>query len=277
MSSILPLFAITSAFAMMRLASQGNIYFKKIVVKPLYFYYLVKEMRKMLTFPGDKDIYNLQIANSSLILDYSEFARENPSENFSGFERIESVFTLDPFRVPPATQAHTADEEKITSLSSAMSDPMFYRMKSYMPLRQLEMQVPGLRMKYEPYTNKHQRTMSTLAFLREMNEGGPLPQLFYMNAIIGEHFTEVGEGFIFKMINLDCYEHILDSPFCGLAVHEYHKTHIWRIKGHKHCRDRMIKRGYYHGNKSLGHITDFERAYQGFESPLKTKLDALRK
>ena len=74
MSSILPLFALSSAFAIQRLSTQGNIYFKKLIVKPLYFYYLAIEMRKMITFPGDKDIYNMQIANSPLILDYSDFA-----------------------------------------------------------------------------------------------------------------------------------------------------------------------------------------------------------
>ena len=128
---------------------------------------------------------------------------------------------------------------------------MFYRLKYYMPLRQIEMQVPGLRLRYEPWTNKNERTIRMLAFLREINEGGPLPQLFYMNSKVGDHFGEVEEGFIFKLLNLDCYEHILETPFCGLGMHQYHKTHLWRIKGHKHCRDRMIKRGYYVGNKSL--------------------------
>ena len=59
MSSILPLFALTSAFGILRLATQGNTYFKKFIVKPLYFYYIIKELRKMITYPGDKEFYNL--------------------------------------------------------------------------------------------------------------------------------------------------------------------------------------------------------------------------
>ena len=73
MSSILPLFAISSAFFIQRLATQGNDYLKKFVVKSLYFFYILKELRKMITYPGDKDFYNFQTANSPILIDYSDF------------------------------------------------------------------------------------------------------------------------------------------------------------------------------------------------------------
>ena len=46
----------------------------------------------------------------------------------------------------------------------------------------------------------------------------------------------------------------------------------------KHCRARLIKKGYYRGNKSLGAADDFERAFEGFElSPLKERVDQIKK
>jgi hypothetical protein len=101
------------------------------------------------------------------------------------------VFSLDPFRVPPTTYAHTHDPEKITSLTSPLFDPMFYRLKAYMPVRHIEMEFPDLRLRYEPYTNFNERTIKMLAFLREVNNGGPLPQLFYMNSRVGDHYGEI--------------------------------------------------------------------------------------
>ena len=38
----------------------------------------------------------------------------------------------------------------------------------------------------------------------------------------------------------------------------------------------MIKRGYYLGNEKLMLSTDFERAYQGYESPLKSAVDIIK-
>jgi len=43
------------------------------------------------------------------------------------------------------------------------------------------------------------------------------------------------------------------------------------------CLDRLIKRGYYRHNKSLGKANDFERAFMGFDSPLKDQVNSVKK
>jgi hypothetical protein len=145
-------------------------------------YYILKEVLAMIAFSGDIEIYNLINNNSPLFLDYSQFAKEHPEENFTGFDRVESVYSLDPMRVAPVTYAHSQEDEKITALCSPMFSPLFYRMKSYMPLRKVETQFPELRLKYEPWNDDgNERTMRLLHFMRELHEGSNLPQIFHMN------------------------------------------------------------------------------------------------
>ena len=60
--------------------------------------------------------------------------------------------------------------------------------------------------------------------------------------------------------------------------HNYSKRVLFRIVSSKpECMDRLIKRGYYRANKSLGKANDFERALLGFDSPFKEKVDAVKK
>jgi hypothetical protein len=134
---------------------------------------------------------------------------------------------MDPFRVPPLTYAHSADDDKITSLTSPMLDPWFYRVTYYGPLKQIEKEFPDLSLKYEPWWNSVQgfydeRTFRMLDFLREVEQGSNIPQIFYMNSRVGGDFDFIQDAFIRKMLKLECYEYVISTPYCGLGLHDSH-------------------------------------------------------
>lgn len=73
-----------------------------------------------------------------------------------------------------------------------------------------------------------------------------------------------------------CYEAVSKHQFWMMELHEYKYRHILRILPYKRCLKRLIKKGYYRGNKSLGPSTDFERAFAGFDSPLLDQVNEIK-
>ena len=62
------------------------------------------------------------------------------NDDFTGFDRIESVYALNKFSVPITTYAHTPEEsgeERITALTQAFQDPLFYSVTQYWPMKHL--------------------------------------------------------------------------------------------------------------------------------------------
>ena len=67
-----------------------------------------------------------------------------------------------------------------------------------------------------------------------------------------------------KIVETGCYELVGEYIYHVMSPNNYKKRNVYRIKLEPHCLDRMIKRGYYKNNKSLGATNDFERAFMGF-------------
>ena len=74
-----------------------------------------------------------------------------------------------------------------------------------------------------------------------------------------------------------CYEFVDEYEY---RYHDYtrrlHKL-IFRIVPHPHCLDRMIKKNYYKENKSLGPLLDFEFGYLGYDTPLKDRIEEIKR
>jgi hypothetical protein len=62
-----------------------------------------------------------------------------------------------------------------------------------------------------------------------------------------------------------------------MSLKNISKRVLFRIIPKPECMDRLIKRGYYRNNKSLGKANDFERAFMGFDSPYKDQIEAIKK
>lgn len=86
-----------------------------------------------------------------------------------------------------------------------------------------------------------------------------LPQLV-INAL-----TDKSEG---------CYELHKQTVFATFTqAHTYGYKYIYRIT--ERCQHRIVKRGYHSGNREHGQgiRTDFDRAFQGYESTLSAKVN----
>jgi len=71
-----------------------------------------------------------------------------------------------------------------------------------------------------------------------------------------------------KILDSGCYELVGEHIYHVIRIpYNFKKRSVYRIKAESHCLDRIIKRGYYKNNKSLGKTNDFERAFMGFNSP----------
>tara|TARA_B110000285_G_scaffold213674_1_gene258212 strand:+ start:1751 stop:2041 length:291 start_codon:yes stop_codon:yes gene_type:complete len=70
-----------------------------------------------------------------------------------------------------------------------------------------------------------------------------------------------------RILDSGCYELVGEHIYHVISPNNFKKRSLFRIKPESHCLGRMIKRGYYKNNKSLGKTNDFERAFMGFKSP----------
>ena len=112
----------------------------------------------------------------------------------------------------------------------------------------------------------------------EYKRGAPLPQVLILSPVLP--FETVDQKWI-ELINEasgGCYEVAARTQFHISALHRYGYRTTLRMIPYKRCRARLIKKGYYRGNKSLGLQADFERAFEGFAgSPLKQRVDQIKK
>ena len=92
-----------------------------------------------------------------------------------------------------------------------------------------------------------------------------------------EGFPAITQYYHKRILETGCYEEVLRYPYHVMEPNNYHKRVLFRILPKPECMDRLIKRGYYRFNKSLGKANDFDRAIMGFDSPYKEKVDAIRK
>ena len=73
-----------------------------------------------------------------------------------------------------------------------------------------------------------------------------------------------------------CYEYF-DSYKVGMgSIVEHRYKHLLRIVPIKRCTDRMIKKNYYRGNKSIGTIMDFELAFQGYDNYMTKRVNEIK-
>lgn len=86
----------------------------------------------------------------------------------------------------------------------------------------------------------------------------------------------ITQHFLKRILETGCYETVGKYPYHIIAIHNYSKRHLFRILPKKECLDRLIKRGYYRNNKSLGKANDFERAFMGYETPFKASVDRIK-
>lgn len=89
-------------------------------------------------------------------------------------------------------------------------------------------------------------------------------------------FEGISRLFDKKILDTGCYEHVNDYIIHVISPHKYRKRSIFRIKLEPECVSRMIKRGYYKNNKSLGASNDFERAFMGFNSPMLKEINQIK-
>lgn len=113
-------------------------------------------------------------------------------------------------------------------------------------------------------------TMVWVEFIDSIYKGGPLPQLVFANSSpagfdVKKWSCLFGiQRYLLEMLkSTGCYEEIGESIIMAfdLGNHFYEKFYVLRLIPHKHCRDRMIKRGYYKNNNSLTFRNDFERSF----------------
>ena len=136
MSAIFPQFAITFSFFIMQLGSLidritgvlgvsdvkvlGFKPFKAasgIVCRGFFLLLIFKEIKQVVPqYITDKDIYTYLHGRNQNVLDYSSFIA-NKTNDFGGFDQIESVYALNKFSTPITTYAHTNEGEKVTVLT----------------------------------------------------------------------------------------------------------------------------------------------------------------
>jgi hypothetical protein len=123
MSAIFPLFAVSTSFLFIKISDAMPTPRVKMVFMRIFItFYMFKEcMQVVPQFRVDKDVYTYLHGRNLNVLDYSDFIEnvKDPNDDFSGMDRIESVYALNKFSTPITTYAHTPDEEKITALTQA--------------------------------------------------------------------------------------------------------------------------------------------------------------
>jgi hypothetical protein len=109
-----------------------------------------------------------------------------------------------------------------------------------------------------------------LHFLHELETGGPIPQIFVYSSDAGSGWESFDRMFHERIRilsspdgseELGCYKLATKTIYWMKELHNYRYRYIYKISGHPHCRNRVIKRGYYKNNKSLGASADFEFAF----------------
>ena len=117
-----------------------------------------------------------------------------------------------------------------------------------------------------------------MQFGEEFQNGAPLPQIIIVGDLGILRSDSLLHMYIDQLIKSadGCYEAVSKHQFHMMELHEYKYRHILRILPYKRCLDRMIQKGYYRGNKSLGPSTDFERAFAGFDSPMLQKVNEIK-
>jgi len=111
----------------------------------------------------------------------------------------------------------------------------------------------------------------------QFKHNGPLPQLLILTPF--GIFDGLEKYYIEGVIEASggCYEVASKQQYHMRALHEYAYRYTLRMIPYKRCRARLIQKGYYRNNKSLGVQADFERAFQGFSgSPLKQRVDEIK-
>jgi hypothetical protein len=96
------------------------------------------------------------------------------------------VYVVNKFGAPISTWAHShSSEDQITVLTPTSQDPEFFFVKYMMPFKQLEKEIPGLKLKYEPYYKNILREQ--LGYYEIINTvqqpNSSLPQFIYVNVI----------------------------------------------------------------------------------------------
>ena len=110
--------------------------------------------------------------------------------------------------------------------------------------------------------------LGILRFIKGIEQGDPLPQVIIFGRVI-EMDSETGNYLMQFLLDAsdNCYEyvdkHYYQIPSKELMDYRY----LFRIAPEKRCVDRMIRKGYYKGNKSLGVLQDLERALKKTDGP----------
>ena len=115
-----------------------------------------------------------------------------------------------------------------------------------------------------------------MTFIIEIEEGGPLPQIIMdsMDMWKAEGKPMFTPMMLDRLRATGCYEWVGKFPYHIESPHNYDYRQLFRVT--KQCEHRVIKRGYYRNNKSLGKAIDFDRALTGYNSPYKSQVDAIK-
>lgn len=175
------------------------------------------------------------------------------------------------------TWSHTQGE-KITVLYPTHQHPNFMVVKYLTPFQKMMKDDPKLVIRYEPYQKGFPALRETLQLADEIKNGAPLPQIMIFNDF--HVMSSIPFLYIDQLIkDTDgCYE-VIKRPSVGVhTLQDFKFRHILRILPYKRCLNRMIKKGYYRNNETLGPSTDFERALAGISgSPLFERVNKIKK
>mmetsp|Transcript_11792 Transcript_11792/g.19912 ORF Transcript_11792/g.19912 Transcript_11792/m.19912 type:complete len:115 (+) Transcript_11792:1532-1876(+) len=104
--------------------------------------------------------------------------------------------------------------------------------------------------------------------------GGPLPQVIIESLSYDGDAGARRELVVRKLLDSGCYERAARRVLHVVSPTHLRRRDILRVKPLKHCVERVIKRGYYKENRSLGPAMDFELAFLGYrESPLHALMN----
>ena len=211
---------------------------------------------------GDKELYTLLHGRSKLLTDYSYFIENQREEGdtFTGFEDVSSVYTNHKYDSPVATWAHTPGE-KITILYPPFAHPSFMAEKYFPPFAKLTKEFPDLIIRHEPHQKAFPEIKDSISLFDQFKSGGPLPQVLILSPFSPFPSLEPQYIDILNEASGDCYEKITQIQFHIHSLHKYSYRTVLRMIPYKRCRSRLIKKGYYRNNKSLGIQADFERAF----------------
>jgi hypothetical protein len=232
--------------------------------------------------PGDREIYNLLHDRSNTLLDYSSFLREHPEvDAISVPIDVESIYISTKHDTPVTTWAHTPGKDKVTVMYVTNIVPQFMAEKYYAPFKQLANQFPELSVRGSRDKLASSDARSIFTMINEIANGAPLPQVL----IIGDDFTFTNYYMSVMHLQFDalieasggCYE--LHSTYEYMYKDSYTNhcyKYLFRILPHDRCLKRMVRKNYYTGNRSLGPSMDFEMGFNGYPSPYRAAIDAIK-